>query len=359
MTNQNRRKFLGLLGAGAVASTLATPALSQNRQKWRMVTAWPKDLPGPGVWARRIAERIAAATDGKLTVQLYGAGEIVPALGVLDAVASGTAEMGHSTAFYWMSKEPAAAFFTAMPFGLTAQEHIAWIESAGGQALWDEIYAPFGVKPFMAGNIGMAMTGWFRNELNSAADLKGLKIRAPGLGGQVYSRLGATAVTVPAGEIFTGLKSGVLDGAEFLGPSSDMPLGLFQAAPYYYAPGALKPNGPSEAIINQKAWDALPKDMQMAVQNAIATESTIGWAETEWNNARIAATLPSHEIIKLRTLPVDILTAMQAASIEVVNEVASKSPAAKKVYDAYMVMLQTQGAWSKINLSQYLAKRGS
>lgn len=358
MTN-NRRQFLTMLGAGAVASTLPMPAISQNRKQWRMVTSWPKDLPGPGVWARRIAERINAATDGRLTIQLYGAGEIVPALGVLDAVASGTAEMGHSTAFYWMSKEPAAAFFTAMPFGLTAQEHIAWIETGGGQALWDETYAPLGVKSFMAGNIGMAMTGWFRNELNSVNDLKGLKIRAPGLGGQVYTRLGATAMTVPAGEIFMNLKSGVLDGAEFLGPASDMPLGLFQAAPYYYAPGALKPNGPSEAMFNLKAWETLTPDLQAIVQHAIGYESTVGWAETEWNNARIAATLSSHEKVKLRALPADIVLAMKTASADVVAEVAGKSPAAKKVYDAYMQVMKTQSTWSKINLSEYLAKRDS
>lgn len=356
----SRRSFLTLAGAAAVtagAASFPKPAISQNLQQWRMVTAWPKNLPGPGVWARRIAERINQASEGKLTVQLFAAGEVVPALGVMDAVSTGVAEMGHATAFYWMGKQAAAAFFTAMPFGLTAQEHIAWIESAGGQALWDEIYAPFNVKPFMAGNIGMAMTGWFRKELNSAADLKGLKIRAPGLGGQVYSKLGATALVIPAGEIYTSLSTGVLDAAEFLGPASDLPLGLYQAAPFYYAPGALKPNGPSEAIIGMKAWNALTPELKAIVQHAIATENMYGWAETEWNNARIGASLVGNEKVKLKTLPADVIMAMKKASAEVVKEVAEKSPEAKKVYDAYMQIMKTSSFWSKTNLSEYLTQR--
>ena len=186
----------------------------------------------------------------------------MPAFEVLDAVGSGVAEMGHTAAFYWQGKEPAAAFFTTVPFGLTPNEHVSWIDAGGGQALWDEIYAPFGVKPFMGGNTGVSMGGWFRRELKSRDDLRGLKIRALGLGGEVYRRLGAVAQTTSPGEILVALQSGVIDGAEFVGPGSDLALGFYRFAPFYYGPGFNKPNGTGECIVALKAWDTLDAELQ-------------------------------------------------------------------------------------------------
>ena len=176
-----------------------------------MVTSWPKRLPGPGMSAERVAERIAALSGGRLQITVHAAGEVVPAFEVLDAVGGGVAEMGHTAAFYWQGKQPATKFFTTVPFGLTPNEHVAWIDAGGGQALWDELYAPFGVKPFMGGNTGVCMGGWFRRELNSADDVKGLKIRSLGLGGEVYRRLGATPQTTSPGEMLTSLQSGLID----------------------------------------------------------------------------------------------------------------------------------------------------
>ena len=184
MTRLPRRS---LLAAGpAAAATVAAPAVlrAQERQTWRMITSWPRDLPGPGVNARRLAERITAMSGGRLAVQLYAAGELVPGLQVLDGVNAGVAEMGHTAAIYWTGKTRAAAYFTTVPWGFTPLEHVAWIEHGGGQALWDELYAPFGLKPFMAGNSGMQMGGWFKRELKGLADLKGLKVRAVGLVGR-------------------------------------------------------------------------------------------------------------------------------------------------------------------------------
>src|ERR1043166_5086183 len=224
MPNITRRKLVraGAAGArGAVAGPLL--ALAQTK-RWRMVTSWPKRLPGPGISAERVAERIRALSGGRLDITVHAAAELVPAFEVQDAVGNGVADMGHTASFYWQGKMPAASFFTTVPFGLTPGEHVAWVDAGGGQALWDELYAPFGVKPFMGGNTGVCMGGWFRNEIKGKADLGGTKIRSLGLGGEIYRRLGATPQTTPPAEILTSLQSGVIDAVEFLGPAPDIAL---------------------------------------------------------------------------------------------------------------------------------------
>ncbi len=210
-----RRTFLGVAGAAAVAPLSAATRIDA-RFKWRMITSWPNNSPGPGLTANRLAERITAMSGGRLTVKVYGAGDLVPALEVFDAVSRGAAELGHTASFFWQGKFKASVFFTAVPFGLTPAEHAAWIYHGGGQALWDELYADLGLRAFMAGNTGMSMGGWFKRELTDLSDLKGLKYRIPGLAGEVLRRLGGVPVVVPPGEIFSALQAGVVDGAEFL-----------------------------------------------------------------------------------------------------------------------------------------------
>ena len=256
-----------------------------------MVTSWPKRLPGPGMSAERVASRIAELSGGRLEITVSAAGEVVPAFEVLDAVGSGVAEMGHTAAFYWQGKEPATAFFTTVPFGLVPNEHVAWIYAGGGQDLWDELYAPFGVKPFMAGNTGVCMGGWFRREIKSVADLRGLKVRSLGLGGEVYRRLGAVAQTTAPGEILVALQSGVIDGAEFVGPGSDIALGLYRFAPFYYGPGFNKPNGTGECIVSLKAWATLDAELKATVAHACAAEASFALAEMERLNIEALATL--------------------------------------------------------------------
>src|ERR1700756_1471420 len=279
MTKISRRALAGG-GAAGLAGALAAPALAQtDKRRWRMVTSWPKRLPGPGMSAERVAERIGLLSGGRIEITVSAAGEVVPAFEVLDAVGAGVAEMGHTAAFYWQGKEPAAAFFTTVPFGLIPNEHVSWIDAGGGQALWDELYAPFGVKPFMGGNTGVCMGGWFRRELKSRDDVKGLKIRSLGLGGEVYRRLGATAQTTSPGEILVALQSGVLDAAEFVGPGSDIALGLYRFAPFYYGPGFNKPNGTGECLVGLKAWEALDDEMRAVVAPACAAEAHFALAE--------------------------------------------------------------------------------
>ncbi|MFW5834394.1 MAG: TRAP transporter substrate-binding protein, partial [Pseudomonadota bacterium] len=241
MTKFARRTAL----TGALTGAVAAPfvARAQTPVRWRMVTSWPENLPGPGVSARRLAERIEALTGGRLRVQVFPAGSLVPAFEVMDAVGAGTAEMGHTAAVFWAGKLPAAPFFLAVPFGLVPHEHDTWIEQGGGQELWDAYYADLGVKPLLAGNTGMSMGGWFREPLERPEDLRGLRFRMPGFGGEMYAPFGIVQVSLPPGETLAALQSGAIDAAEFAGPASDLPLGFHQAARYYYWPGLHEPNG--------------------------------------------------------------------------------------------------------------------
>jgi TRAP-type mannitol/chloroaromatic compound transport system substrate-binding protein len=359
MSKISRRGIAGGAISGLVG-TLAAPALAQSdKRRWRMVTSWPKRLPGPGMSAERIAQRIGALSGGKIEITVSAAGEIVPAFEVLDAVGSGVAEMGHTAAFYWQGKEPAASFFTTVPFGLTPNEHVAWIDAGGGQALWDEIYAPFGVKPFMGGNTGVCMGGWFRREIKSRADVHGLKIRSLGLGGEVYRRLGALPQTTAPGEILVSLQSGVLDAAEFVGPGSDIALGLYRFAPFYYGPGFNKPNGTGECLVALKVWQTLDPQTRAIITNACAAEASFALAEMERLNIEALATLTTRDHAQLRTFPADLIDAARGQARDVLAELAGKSPGAKKVHESYVAFRDKISAWSRISLQAVLEARGA
>src|SRR5215468_1836194 len=340
MTKITRRNLaragIAQIGALGLTGALAAPALAQSgKMRWRMVTSWPKRLPGPGMSAERVAERIGTLSGGRLEISVAAAGEVVPALEVLDAVGSGVAEMGHTAAFYWQGKAPAAAFFTTVPFGLLPNEHVAWIEAGGGQALWDELYAPFGVKPFMGGNTGVCMGGWFRRDLKGLDDLKGLKIRSLGLGGEVYRRLGATPQTTPPGEILTSLQSGVLDAAEFVGPGTDIALGLYRVAPFYYYPGFNKPNGTGECIVSLKGWNALSDELKAVVAHACAAEASFALSEMDRLNAEALAAMTERNNVQLRSFPPDLIAAARKQAADVLGELAAKSDIARRVHESY------------------------
>ena len=352
-----RRHFVTTAGLG-LASTLAAPAVARAQTtKWKMVTSWPKRLPGPGMSAERVAERIRVLSGGRLDIAVYAAGEIVPAFEVLDAVGNGVADLGHTAAFYWQGKMPASAFFTTVPFGLTPSEHVAWIDAAGGQQIWDELYAPFGVKPFMAGNTGVCMGGWFRRELTSLADLRGLKLRSLGLGGEIYRRLGATPQTTPPAEILNSLQSGVIDGAEFVGPGSDIALGLYRVAPFYYYPGFNKPNGTGECIVSLKSWQSLGAELQAIVSHACAVEANYALAEMERLNAEALAALTGQHGVKLRAFPAEIVAAAREQSGEVLGELAARDAISRKVHDSYLAFRNRTAVWSHISIEAVLAGR--
>jgi len=357
MPKSNRRALLrggGLALLGAVAA----PAVARAQTlRWRMVTSWPKRLPGPGMSAERVAERISALSGGRLQITVQAAGEVVPAFEVLDAVGGSVAEMGHTAAFYWQGKQPAAAYYTTVPFGLTPMEHVAWVEAGGGQALWDELYAPFGVKPFMGGNTGVCMGGWFRRELKSLDDLKGLKVRSLGLGGEVYRRLGATPQTTPPGEILTSLQSGVLDGAEFVGPGTDIALGLYRVAPLYYGPGFNKPNGTGECLVNLKLWDGLAGDLKAIIAHACAAEASFALAEMERLNAQALAALTERNNVRLASFSADVVGAARRQAADILAELATRSDIARRINESYADFRSRTAAWSRVSLKAVLEAR--
>jgi TRAP-type mannitol/chloroaromatic compound transport system substrate-binding protein len=348
----------GFLGAGsASAAALAAPALAQGAKQWRMVTSWPKNLPGPGVTAERLAKRINAMSNGRLTVRVYSAGELVGGLQVLDAVSEGTADMGHTASFYWQGKHPAVAYFTTVPFGLTPIEHMSWIDHGGGQGLWDELYAGFGVKPFMAGNPGFNMGGWFKQPVNSLEDLRGLKLRVAGLGGEIYRRLGATAITLAVADILPALQGGTVDGVEFLGPWSDLGTGFYKVAPYYHFPGFNKPNGTGEAIVSLKEWNALPDDLKAIVTNATAAENAFSLAEGDLQNGRALAALTEEHGVKLVRFPEPMLDAARAAAVDVLADVAGHDDIAGRIAESYAAVRKGAISWSRVSTEAFLAAR--
>jgi TRAP-type mannitol/chloroaromatic compound transport system substrate-binding protein len=245
-----------------------------------------------------------------------------------------------------------------VPFGLTPSEHVAWIDAGGGQALWDDLYRPFGVKPFMGGNTGVCMGGWFRRELKSLADLRGLKLRSLGLGGEVYRRLGATPQTTPPAEILTSLQSGVIDGAEFVGPGTDIALGLYRVAPFYYYPGFNKPNGTGECIVALKAWDALPADLKAIVAHACATEANFALAEMERLNAQALAALIKDHGVRLTAFPDDLVAAARKEADDVLGELSSRDASSARVHDSYRDFRTRVSAWSRVSIEAVLKARG-
>ena len=346
----DRRKMLTAGGALAVATAAAGsgPAAAAEKHQWNLVTSWPKGAPGPGTTAARIAESITSLSGGRLTVTLYGAGELVPALEVFDAVSGGVAQMAHTASLFWSGKAASSPYFTAVPFGMTPDGQTAWIEQGGGQALWDELYAPAGIKPFQAGNSGIQMGGWFKREIAGLEDLKGLKMRIPGLGGQVARRLGVTAVSLPPGEILPSLQSGAIDAAEFLGPWSDRALGLDKAAPYYYWPGFHEPNGAAECLVNKAAYEALPADLQALVAMACAAENQRGLAEADWQNAVTLEAMQAEGKVQFRRFPDDVLAAAAVAARDVLEELAEKDDLSRRIHDSYEEARRLWLSWGRV-----------
>jgi TRAP-type mannitol/chloroaromatic compound transport system substrate-binding protein len=322
-----------------------------------MVTTWPKDFPGLGVAANKLGDLIGEMSGGRIQVKVYGAGELVPAFEVFDAVSRGTAQMGHGSAYYWKGKSEAAQFFSTVPFGLTAQEMTSWVLYGGGLELWSELYAKFGLVPMPAGNTGVQMGGWFNKEINSVEDLQGLKMRIPGLGGEVLRRAGGTPVNLPGGELFTALQSGAIDATEFVGPYNDLAFGLYKAAKYYYYPGFHEPGTILEAMVNKEALEALPKDLQAIVLNACKLVNQELLAEYTARNPEALETLVNEHNVELRAYPEDVMIKLRELSQQVVAELAEKDEFSRRVYDSYRKFYQKVSKWTDISESIYLKAR--
>jgi len=352
-----RRAFIKSAGIGSLAAgSMVAPTLASAKNvehKWKMVTTWPKNFPVLGTGANHLAELIGQMSGGRIEVKVYGAKELVPAFEVFDAVSRGTAEMGHGAAYYWKGKVEQAQFFSTVPFGMNQVEMTAWLYQGGGMELWEETYKPFGLIPAAAGNTGVQMAGWFNKEINSVKDLQGLKMRIPGLGGEVLKRAGGTPVSLPGGELFTSLKSGAIDATEWVGPYNDMAFGLHKAAKYYYYPGWHEPGTTLEAVINEKAFMALDKDLQSIVKNACKVVNQDMMTEFAAKNGEALDTLVKVHKVDLRRLPDDVLAKLKVLSKEVVNELAASSPAAKKISASYEKFYTQVRAWDDISEKIY------
>ena len=339
-----RRDFFksatALTAGAAAAAALAAPAIAQGNQTWRMVTTWPKNFPGLGVGAQRLADRITAASGGRLTVQVYAAGELVPALQALDAVIDGSAEMSHGAAYYWQNKSQGLAFYTGVPYGMTSRELAAWVRYLGGQEIWDEIYDQFGLQGFLSGDTGTQAGGWFRNELTSVSDIQGIRFRTPGLGGQAWAKLGAAVTNLPAGEIFAALQSGTLDAAEFVGPYNDLALGFYQVAKNYYFPSFVEPGLATELVVSKAKYQALPADLQEIVRNVCQAEYDQVASDFYANDPRALQTLVNEHGVQVRRFPDEILEAGARASAELLTEIRSGGDAlTKKVAESFVAAL--------------------
>jgi len=374
MTAQ-RRRFLKMLAAGAAGAAVAgcAPEPSNGgrvapepgagkpgqRYRWRLVTAWPPGLPGFGTTAVMLADMLREASGGRLSVQVYAAGELVPAFEVFDAVSRGSVEMGHSAPAYWKGQAPATQLFTGFPFGMLPAEFNAWLAYGGGMELWRECYEPYGLVPFPGGNTGTQMGGWFRREIRSMEDFSGLKIRMPGLGGDVLRRLGATVVNLSGGELFTALQTGVIDATEWASPYNDLPLGLYQAAPYYYYPGWHEPAGAIEVIVNREALESLPADLQALIRTACMAVNHQMLSEFMARNVQALDILVNRHGVELRRFPNEVLEGLRRASGNTLDGLAAGDPLAARILKSYREFQQGVSGWQAISEGSYLSARDS
>ncbi|MBF0621556.1 MAG: TRAP transporter substrate-binding protein [Magnetococcales bacterium] len=359
--NVSRRAVVkGVLGGAALVAAPkvadAFPSLGKTI-KWKMVTTWPKNFPGLGAGANYLAKLINEMSGGRIKVKVYGAKELVGAFEVFDAVSRGTAQMGHGAAYYWKGKHPATQFFAAVPFGLTAQEMNGWLYHGGGMALWKELYDRFDLIPTAIGNTGVQMGGWFNRKIDAVTDLKGLKMRIPGLGGEVLNRAGGTPVSLPGGEIFPALQSGSIDATEWVGPYNDLAFGLYKAAKFYYYPGWHEPGTTLEGIINKTAFNALPKDLQSIVIAACRVANQDMLSDFTARNNTALDTLVNHHGVKLLRFPDDVLKRIKMLSNEVVAEIAGQDPFSKRVYDSFSTFRKQAISWHAVSEQAYMDAR--
>lgn len=325
--------------------------------KWRLVTSWPKNYPGLGMAPEKIANLVEEMSNGQMQITVYGAGEQVPAFGVFDAVSSGSHQMGHSGGYFWKGKVPAAQFFTSVPFGLTADEINAWVNRGGGLELWREIYEPFNIYPIPAGNTGTQMFGWFNKEINSLEDVKGLKMRIPGIGGEVLKEAGGIPVTLPGGELFTALQTGVIDATEWVGPYNDLTFGFHQAAKYYYYPGWHEPGPMLELLINMDAWNSLPKHLQVIIETATKAVNQDTLDEYLARNNQALTELVEVHGVELRKLPDDVIEEFRAISNEILSDLAEEDEVIGKVYDSYIEFKNNVTEYHKISEDSFIEAR--
>ncbi|WP_042142543.1 MULTISPECIES: TRAP transporter substrate-binding protein [unclassified Pseudoalteromonas] len=329
----------------------------EQKFNWKLVTSWPKNYPGLGTAPERFAKNVNLMSNGRLTVKVYGAGELVPGFEVFDTVSAGTAQMGHSAAYYWKGKLPAAQFFTAIPFGMNAQEMNGWLHHGGGMDLWQDLYKPYNLIPAAGGNTGVQMAGWFKKEINTVEDLKGLKMRIPGLGGEVLKKLGGLPVSLTGGELFTSLQTGAIDATEWVGPYNDLAFGLNKAAEFYYYSGWHEPGANLEFLVNQDAFNELPKDLQAIVTAAMRVANTDMLDEyTARNNDALEQLVNKHDV-QLRKFSPEIMAALKQGMNEVMESQIAADPKMKEIWQSYQAFYSQAKTYHDISEKEYYLNR--
>lgn len=332
-----RRDFIKTAAVVAPV-TMAAPAIAKGNIEWKLPSSFPAKAPGIGTNVTSFAARVEAMSGGRLAFKVFSGGELVPPFGVEDAVQQGIAEIGHSTPYYAASKNSALHFFSAIPFGMSAVEHTAWLRFGGGQELWNGIYAERGLVPFYSGNSGVQSAGWFKEEVKSLSDLSGLNMRIAGLGGEAMRKVGVNAILLPPPEIFPAFKSGAIDATEWVGPMLDQAFGLNKVANYCYLPAFHEPSAALEIVVNQDAYDELPADLQAIIANAAEATSVETLAQFDYYNTLAFKKLTEEGVI-FGQFPDDVVDALRIATAQVMEETAKDNPAFAEVESSYNAYL--------------------
>lgn len=340
-------------GSDGSSTTGAASTVDGKVYRWKMVTTWPANFPIFQEGAQKFADDARLMSNGRLDIQVFAGGELVPALQVFDAVSQGSVEMGHGSPYYWAGKVPEAQFFSSVPFGMTARGMNAWLYGGGGLDLWREVYRPFNLIPFPMGNTGVQMGGWFNKKINSVADIQGLRMRIPGLGGKVFKRAGGNPVLMSGGEIYTALERGTIDATEWVGPFHDLRLGLNRAAKYYYYPGWHEPGTEFELMVNLSAWNTLPPDLQKIVEVTARAVSEWIYAEMEFHNTDALKKLREQKNVEVLEFPADVIKELKVTAVATFEEEAAKNPEFKRVYDAYKKFSEDYSTWSALSEQAY------
>ncbi|MFY0685924.1 MAG: TRAP transporter substrate-binding protein [Cyclobacteriaceae bacterium] len=366
-----RREFLSTsaksLTAGALGLAACDPTTSISKKegpyinfnktyRWKMTTTWPPNFPIMGTGCQEFAKWVNTMSGGRMEIIVYGGGELIPALEGFDAVSNGAVELNHGAAYYWGGKIPAAPFFTAVPFGMNGLQMDSWMIAGGGHELWQEVYEPHDLYPFPCGNTGVQMGGWFNKKIDTINDLKGVKMRIPGLAGKVFARAGGTPVLQSGGEIYTNLERGVIDAAEWIGPFHDHIMGFHRVAQYYYYPGWHETGPVLEMIANRSKFLELPSDLQEIIQTACFRLNRWMGAQFDAKNAEYLSKIMNAEGVTALPFPDEVLSTLKRYSKEVLEELASSDSQSRKVLDAYIKFQKTITPWMNISERKYYEK---
>ncbi|WNC73374.1 TRAP transporter substrate-binding protein [Thalassotalea psychrophila] len=329
----------------------------QKTYKWKLVTTWPKNFPGLGMGPEKFAKHVNELSNGRLTVQVFGSGQLVPGFEVFDTVKNGTAQMGHGAAYYWTGKMEASSFFTAVPFGMNVTETNAWLYYGGGLELWQKLYKPFGILPFPGGNTGGQFAGWFNKEINSIDDLNGLKMRIGGIGGKVFKEAGGLPVQIAGGEIFSSLQSGVIDATEWVGPYNDLAFGFYKTSKYYYSTVWQEPSATLEFIINEQAYNELPKDLQAMVTVAMRAVNDDMLNEYTARSANALKVLQEKHGVQVKVFPPEVINKLRDTTDKVIKDMAAENENVAEIWSSYKAFYDDVKAYHGITEQAYFENR--